>query len=77
MYSGLEVDQDGPGDVPCVVALVVEDILAIAALGRKVLEVSVLADAVLLAKLLPELTADFAWLSHGRSVPKLTRPGKN
>jgi hypothetical protein len=59
-YSWLEVDQDGPWDVARVVALVVEDIFAIAALRRKVLEVPVLTDAVLLAKLLPELTADFA-----------------
>lgn len=37
--------------------LVEENILPIAALGRKVLEVAVLADAMLLAELLPELTA--------------------
>jgi hypothetical protein len=59
-YSWFEVDQDGPWDVARVVALVVEDIFAIATLGRKILEVPVLTDAVLLAKLLPELTADFA-----------------
>lgn len=59
-YSWLEIDQDGPRDVPRVVALVVEDIFAIAAFGRKVLEVSVSTDAVLLAELLPELAADFA-----------------
>jgi hypothetical protein len=61
-YPWLEVDEDGAWDVACVVALVVEDIFAVAALGREVLEVPVLADAVLLAELLPELTADFARL---------------
>jgi hypothetical protein len=59
-YSWFEVDQDGSWDVACVVALVVEDIFAVAAFCGKVLEVPVLTDAVLLAKLLPELTADFA-----------------
>ena len=61
-YSWLEVDQDGAWDVPGVVALVVKDIFAIAAFGCKVLEVAVLADSVFLAKLLPELTADFVLL---------------
>jgi hypothetical protein len=55
----LEVDQDGPRDVPRVVALVVEDVFAVAAFGREVLEVAVLVYAVLLAELLPELAADF------------------
>ena len=59
-HSWLEIDQDSAGDVAGVVALVVEDILAVAALGRKVLEIPVLADAVFLAKLLPELTADLS-----------------
>jgi hypothetical protein len=54
----LEVDQDGPRDVPRVVALVVEDVFAVAAFGREVLEVAVLVYAVLLAELLPELAAD-------------------
>jgi hypothetical protein len=58
-YPWLEVDEDGPRDVPRVVALVVKDIFAIAAFGCKLLEVPVLADSMLLAKLLPELTADF------------------
>ena len=55
----LEVDQDGPGDVSGVVALVEEDVLAVAALARKVLEVAILVDAVFLAKLLPELAANY------------------
>jgi hypothetical protein len=59
-YSWFEVDQDGPWNVACVIALVVEHIFAVAAFCGKVLEVPVLTDAVLLAKLLPELTADFA-----------------
>lgn len=62
-HSRLEIDQDGPGNVACVVALVVEDIFAIAAFGRKVFQVPILADSVLLAELLPELTADFAMSS--------------
>ena len=56
--AGLEVDQDGTRDIAGVVALVVEDILAVAALGRKVLQVPVLVDPMLLAELLPELTAN-------------------
>jgi hypothetical protein len=39
--------------------LVVEDIFAVTALGRKIFEIAVLTDPMLLAKLLPELTADF------------------
>lgn len=57
-HPGLEIDQDGSRNVPCVVALVVEDVLAVAALGRKVLKRAVLADSVLLAELLPELAAN-------------------
>ena len=56
--SWLEIDQDCSGDISRVVALVVEDIFAVAALCGEVLEVSVLADPVLLAQLLPELTPD-------------------
>ena len=56
--AGLEVDEDGARDVPRVVGLVVEDVLAVAALGREVFEVAVLVYAVLLAELLPELAAD-------------------
>jgi hypothetical protein len=59
----LEVDQDRAGYVPRVVALVVEDVLAVAALGREVFEVAVLVYAVLLAELLPELAADFTVIS--------------
>ena len=59
-YPWFQIDEDGAWNVPRVVALVVEDIFTVAALGGKVLEVAVLTDAMLLAKLLPELTADFA-----------------
>lgn len=58
-YSGFEIDQDGPRNVSSVVALVEEDVFAVAALGREVLQVSVLADAMLLAELLPELAANW------------------
>lgn len=57
-YSGLEVYQDSPGNVAGVIALIVEYILAIAAFGCKVLEVTVLTNTMLLAKLLPKLTTD-------------------
>lgn len=56
----LEIDQDGSGDISGIVTLVEEDVLAVAALARKVLEVAILVDAVFLAKLLPELAADCA-----------------
>jgi hypothetical protein len=58
-HSWLEIDQDGSGDVSGVVALVVEDIFPVAALGCEVLEVAVLADSVLLTKLLPKLAANY------------------
>ena len=46
--SGLKVYENGARDVSRVVALVVEDILSVTALGSKVLEVAVLVDAMLL-----------------------------
>ena len=58
-YPRFQINQDGSGDVSRVVALVVKYILAVAALGRKVFEVSVLADAVFLTELLPELASDY------------------
>jgi len=54
----LEIDQDRSRDVSGVVALVVKDIFAVTALGRKVLEVSILTDSVFLAQLLPKLAAN-------------------
>lgn len=54
-YSGFEIHQNGAWDVARVVGLVEEDILAVAAFCRKVLEVAIAIDAVFLAELLPEL----------------------
>lgn len=67
--TGLEVDQDRSRDISGVVALVEKDIFAVTALGRKVLEVSILTDSVFLTQLLPKLAADLrtrklAALSH-------------
>jgi hypothetical protein len=53
-----EVEENGAGDVARVVGLVEEDILAVADLGCKGLEVAVAVDAVFEAELLPELRAD-------------------
>jgi hypothetical protein len=57
-HARLEIEQNGAWNVSRVVGLVEEDVLAVAALGRKVLEVAVAVDAVLLAQLLPELLPD-------------------
>lgn len=53
--------------------LVEKDVLAVAPLGRKVLEVAILVDTVLLAELLPELAADCASVSVFWSVPRGTQ----
>lgn len=58
-HPRFQVDQDGPRNVSRVVALVVKHVLAVAALGGKVLEVAVLADAMFLAELLPKLAANW------------------
>jgi len=52
--------------------LVEEDILAITALGCEILEVAILADAVFLAELLPELTAHFPWLMGWKETPRVS-----
>jgi len=57
-HPRLEVQQDSAWNVTSVVGLVKEDVFAITALGRKVLEVAVFVDAVFLAELLPELLPD-------------------
>lgn len=57
-YSWLQIDQYSSWNVSRVIRLIKEDIFSISTLSRKVLEVSILADAVFLAQLLPELTAD-------------------
>jgi hypothetical protein len=57
-YAWFEVQQDRSRDVTCIVGLVEKDVFAVAAFGRKVFEVAILRDAVLEAKLLPELAAN-------------------
>jgi hypothetical protein len=54
-HPWLEIEENGAWDVPRVVRLVEEDVLAVATFGRKVFEVAVAVDAVLLTQLLPEL----------------------
>ena len=53
-----EVEKDGARYVPCIVGLVKEDIFAVAAFGREVLEVAILIYAVFAAELLPEFAAN-------------------
>lgn len=57
-YTRFEVDQDCSRNIAGVIALVVEDVFPVTALGREILEVAILADSVFLTKLLPELTAN-------------------
>lgn len=57
--AGFQVDEDGPWDVPCVVALVEEDVFPVTTLGREILEIAILANSVFLTKLLPELAANW------------------
>ena len=57
-HPRLQVKQQSPRDVVVVVGLVEEDVLAVAPIRSKVLEDTVLANAVLGAQLLPELRAD-------------------
>lgn len=57
-YSRLEIDQDGSWNISRVVALVEEDVFSVGAFCCKILEIAVLPNAVLLAKLLPELAAN-------------------
>lgn len=47
-HSWFKIYQNSPRNVSCVVTLVEEDIFAIPTLGRKVFEISVLIDAMLL-----------------------------
>jgi hypothetical protein len=54
-HTRLKVDEQRTRDVLLVVGLVEEDVLAIAAVRRKVLEDAILADAVLKAQLLTAL----------------------
>lgn len=47
--AGFQVYEDRSGYISCIVTLVVEDILAITAFGRKVFQVAILVDSVFLA----------------------------
>lgn len=58
-YARLGVHENRAGNVSRVIRLVEEDIFAVAAFSRKVLEVAILVNAVLLAESLPELRADW------------------
>jgi len=58
--SWLEIYENGPGDVAGVVRLVEEDIFTVSSFGRKILEITVTTDTVLLAKLLPEFCTSLA-----------------
>lgn len=57
-HPGLKVEENGAWNVASIVRLIEEDIFSVAALCRKVFEVAVLVDTVLLTQLLPELLAD-------------------
>lgn len=76
-YSRFQVYQDGPRDVSGIVALVEKDVFPVAPFGRKVLQVAILANAVFLAKLLPELAANLSRRQHNFScqVPSQYRAG--
>ena len=58
-HAGLQVEQDGAWDVSRIVGLVKEDVFPVAAFGRVGCEIAGAIDTVLLAELLPELTADY------------------
>jgi hypothetical protein len=70
--SWLEIKEDGAWDVASVVGLVEEDIFAVTSFAREILEVSVLVDAVFLAKLLPELRTDWIPVRLATTVVDLT-----
>lgn len=54
-YSRLQIKKHGPGNVMIIVCLVEEHILAILAIGGKVLQYALGGDTVLQAQSLPEL----------------------
>lgn len=74
--SWLEVEEDCARNVSRVVGLVEEDIFAVAAFGREVFKVAVLIDAMLKAKLPPELRADWRAYQYAcdRSVGGIQNP---
>jgi hypothetical protein len=57
-YPRLKINQNCSWNISCIITLVVEDVFAVAALGRKVFEVAISPDAVLLAELLPKLASN-------------------
>lgn len=57
-HPRFEVDQDGSRNIARIVALVVEDVLAVAAFCCEVLKITILADPMFLAQLLPKLATD-------------------
>lgn len=57
-HTRFQINQDSSWDVSSIVALVEKDVFSVAAFGRKVFKVSILADAMLLAELLPKLAPD-------------------
>ena len=57
-YARFQVDQDGTGDVSRVIRLIEEHIFPVPTLCRKVLQIPILAYAMLLAQLLPKLTTN-------------------
>jgi hypothetical protein len=60
-HPRFQIDQNSSGNISRVVALVIKDIFAVTTLGREVLEVSILADTMFLAELLPELASNCAY----------------
>jgi len=58
-HARLQINENGPGDVTRVIALVVKDILAVAALGCEVFQIPVLTDPMFLTQLLPELAPNY------------------
>lgn len=57
-HTRFEIDQDCSWYISGVVTLVEEDVFSVAAFSRKVLEVAIFSNAVLLTELLPELAAN-------------------
>lgn len=57
-HSWFEINQDRSRDISRIIALIIKHILTVPSLGRKVLQVPILADAMLNTKLLPELASN-------------------
>lgn len=58
-YSRLQVDQYGSRNVSRIVGLVEENVFAVSALRCEVLQITILTNAMLLAKLLPKLATNY------------------